>query len=77
MSTNKAIFDLKTKGTGHTHPEAERVIAKAAKKPQTRLNVMVDQEEHKAFRLAAMKQGKTMSDLITAYIKDFLSKNDL
>lgn len=74
MSENKAVFDLKKKGTGHVHPNAVAVIAKAAKKPQTRLNVMVDQEEHKAFRLAAMKQGKTMSELITAYISDFLTK---
>jgi hypothetical protein len=73
MSEDKSAFSLKTKGSGHSHPLAGKVADRAAKKPQIRLNVMVEADKQREFKIATMKQGKTMSEAINTFIDDFIS----
>lgn len=72
----KAAFSLKPKGTGHVHPAAEQLAAKAAKQKQARLNVSLDEDTYKAFKLASMKQGKTVTGSIKEYIDSVIASSE-
>ncbi len=73
MSENKGIFSLNLTEDSHEHRDTAKVAKKAGKKPQTRMNIMVDSDKLKKFKIAAMKQGKTMSEVINGNIDLFLS----
>lgn len=72
MSNKKGIFNLNLQEDSHQHKAVERVVKKAKKQDQTRMNVMVDSVKLTDFKLTAMKQGKTMSEEVNRYIDNYL-----
>lgn len=60
---------------GTTLAPGHKELAKAAKSEEKRLNVMIDKDKHARFRLACMRNGKTITEVVDSLIDDYLLKH--
>jgi len=74
MSKESVRFDLKDDETGHEHPAEKKISKKAGKAKQIRMNVMVDEKKHKKFKIKAIQNGLTMSEIINSFLDFYLTQ---
>ncbi|TBW10022.1 DNA partition complex ParG [Azotobacter chroococcum subsp. isscasi] len=66
---------LKDAAKGTTLEPSHKELARASKGEEKRLNVMIDKDKHTRFRLACMRNGKTITDVVDSLIDDYLLKH--
>lgn len=66
---------LRAKTTRRSTETKDRVLAEVAKEETTRLNAVVPVSLHKAVKIQAASEGRSITDLLVEALSDYLSKN--
>lgn len=66
---------LKAKTTRRQTEAKDRVLAEVAKEETTRLNAVVPVSLHKAVKIQAANEGRSITDLLIEALNDYLSKS--
>ncbi|BBI47286.1 MULTISPECIES: plasmid partition protein ParG [Pseudomonas syringae group] len=61
--------------TSRAQQNAPRELEKASKAQEKRLNVNLDVSTHERFRIACMRNGRTMKEEVEQFVADYLKKN--
>ena len=66
---------LRAKTTRLSTETKERVLEEVAKEETTRLNAVVPMSLHKAVKVQAATEGRSITDILVDSLNEYLSKN--
>ena len=66
---------LRAKTTRRRTETKERVLEEVAKEETTRLNAVVPVSLHKAIKVRAASEGRSITDILIDSLNEYLSKN--
>lgn len=66
---------LRAKTTRRQSEAKERVLDEVTKEETTRLNAVVPVSLHKAVKIQAASEGRSITDLLVEALNEYLSKN--
>lgn len=66
---------LRAKTTRRQSEAKDRVLGEVTKEETTRLNAVVPVSLHKAVKIQAASEGRSITDLLVEALNDYLSKN--